>query len=83
VFNDTFNSFSNESDIVSLIMSYPSFGKGLSGFSNNLQAKPHATPHNYIGNHMSTMASPGEFLFAQKMTFHLQRSSHGRLLFAS
>jgi hypothetical protein len=59
-FNTKYAQFSSEEDLVRLIMNFPSFGGGLSGFSNNLQGTPHAMVHNFVGQHMATFEAPGK-----------------------
>ncbi|GKY93557.1 hypothetical protein MPSEU_000323100 [Mayamaea pseudoterrestris] len=62
-FDNTFAYFPTEPELARLITSYPLFGNGFSGFSNNLQGGPHGSVHNWIGYNMATMASPDDPLF--------------------
>ncbi|GKY97912.1 hypothetical protein MPSEU_000749200 [Mayamaea pseudoterrestris] len=57
------NKFYSEDQLVRLIMNYPNFGGGLSGFSNNLQGTPHGQVHNFINGNMAYMSSPDDPLF--------------------
>ncbi|GKY93556.1 hypothetical protein MPSEU_000323000 [Mayamaea pseudoterrestris] len=62
-FTAKYANFSTETDIARLIMNFPSFGRGLSGFSNNLQGAIHGVVHNWVGGHMMSMTSPDDPLF--------------------
>jgi hypothetical protein len=75
-FTKRFASFASETDIIRLIMNFPSFGRGLSGFSNNLQGSPHAVVHNFIGQHMSSYFSPGKSRLLLSLCSELQGGAH-------
>ncbi|GKY97914.1 hypothetical protein MPSEU_000749400 [Mayamaea pseudoterrestris] len=62
-FNMQFARFATEEDLMRLILNYPTFGGGTVGFSNNLQGRPHAVVHNFVGGNMATFFSPDDPLF--------------------
>ena len=65
-FSTRWANFPTQESILAVITNFPTFGSGLSGFSNNLQGTPHGIVHNYVGSHMVTMFSPGELLLVAK-----------------